>query len=76
MRVNFICFLKDFFSFYNNEVASPGIVVVKSWGESCNMQSRKQTHQKFYFYFWESLLRSKIFFTIDREINDVYLQKM
>ena len=30
VRVRFECFLKDFFSFASNEVASPGVVAVKS----------------------------------------------
>jgi len=47
-------------------------IAVKSWGESCNMQSRKQTHQKFVFRFCKCLLR----LIIDREINDIYLQEM
>ena len=47
-------------------------ITVKSWGESCNMQSGKQTHQKFVFHFCKRLLWS----IIDREINDIYLQEM
>ena len=30
VRVNFICFLKDFFSFYSDEVAYPRVVAVES----------------------------------------------
>ena len=43
---------------YSDEIVCPPAVAVKSWGESCNMQSRKQTHQKFVFHFCERLLRS------------------
>ena len=30
VRVNFICFLKDFLSFYSDEVARPRVVAIKS----------------------------------------------
>ena len=66
MHVNLICFLKDFFSFYSDEVARPGVVAVTSRGESGNIYSRKQTHQTFIFYFCERLLRSKKFYNGSR----------